>query len=80
MLYLDVPEDEIVRRLAERGRADDEEATVRTRLEVFRKMTSPVLEFYRQRRLLREIDGTGEVEQVARLVQACVDTLEKKAG
>ena len=47
-------------------RSDDTEATVRSRLEVYRRQTAPLLAYYRERGLLREVNGDQEVEQVFR--------------
>lgn len=98
-LFLDVPEEEVVRRLSSRRicegcgriqqpgagapetcascggrlvqRPDDRPETVRHRLEVFRRDTAPLLEWYRERGLLREVDGGGDVEAVhARVLEA----------
>jgi adenylate kinase len=45
-------------------REDDSEATVRHRLEVYDRQTAPLLEYYRQRGLLRAISGEGPVEKI----------------
>jgi adenylate kinase len=45
-------------------RDDDQEDTIAARLDVYDRETAPLLEYYRQRRLLREIDGIGSPEQV----------------
>ena len=47
-------------------RADDEESTVRHRLEVYHRDTEPLQKFYRDRGLLREVDAVGEVEEITR--------------
>lgn len=47
-------------------RADDEESTVRHRLEVYHRDTEPLQKFYRDRGLLREVDAVGEVEDITR--------------
>lgn len=46
-------------------REDDREDLVRRRLAVYRQQTGPLVEYYRERGLLREVDGTGSVEDVA---------------
>lgn len=52
-------------------RPDDEEATVRRRLEVYERETRPVAQFYAQRGLLRTIDADAPVEEVtSRLLAA----------
>ncbi len=47
-------------------RADDEESTVRHRLEVYHRDTEPLQKFYWDRGLLREVDAVGEVEEITR--------------
>lgn len=79
-LELIVPDEEIIRRLAGRGRADDTQETIRTRLNVYWTQTAPVLDYYRQRRKLREIDGLGSTEEVFARIRACVDACQQKAG
>jgi adenylate kinase len=45
-------------------REDDSEATVRHRLEVYERQTSPLLDYYRDRGLLRSVSGEGPVEKI----------------
>ncbi len=45
-------------------RPDDEEATVRTRLEVYGRETAPVIEFYRKRGSLVTVNGAGDIEEI----------------
>jgi adenylate kinase len=63
----DVLRERIAGRARETGgsRADDTEATLATRLEVYRRQTAPVAEYYRQRGVLKPVDGMGTVEEVA---------------
>lgn len=64
VLCVDVPADELVRRAMLRGRADDKEEVIRERLRVYREKTEPLIGYYRERGLLREIDGNRPVEEV----------------
>jgi adenylate kinase len=64
VLLVDVPEDELVRRALLRGRGDDKEEVIRERLRQYREKTEPLIGYYRQRGLLREIDGNLPVEDV----------------
>ena len=50
-------------------RVDDSEATVATRLDVYQKQTSPLLEYYRGRNLLAEVAGEGPVAGVAEAIR-----------
>ena len=55
-------------------REDDSEATVRHRLEVYERQTSPLLEYYRQRGLLRSISGEGPVEKIRQSLRDATGT------
>jgi adenylate kinase len=67
-LLLEVDTDELVTRLVKRaeeqGRTDDDEATVRTRMQVYNEQTAPLVAYYDARGKLRRIDGVGSVEEV----------------
>jgi adenylate kinase len=67
-VHLEVPNDVVVSRLARRSetedRDDDDEETVRNRLRVFDESTSPLLDFYRDKGLLVEVDGDGSEDEV----------------
>ncbi len=67
-IALEVAEDELVRRLlqraAEQDRSDDNETTIRTRMQVYQQMTQPLLDYYRQRGKLHYVDGLGSVDDV----------------
>lgn len=67
--------DQLIQRLLNRaaieGRADDNEATIRRRMEVYTEATDPLLAIYRDRGLLVEVDGLGTIEEVgSRIVEA----------
>lgn len=64
VLLVDVPEDELVRRALLRGRGDDKEDVIRERQRVYREKTAPLIGYYRERGLLREIDGNRPIEDV----------------
>lgn len=46
------------------ARPDDNETAVRTRLEAFHRQTLPVANFYKAKNVLREVDGTGPIDEV----------------
>ncbi len=54
-------------------RTDDSEATVRERLLVYHRQTSPLTDFYRARGLLREVPGTGGIEEIFGRIRAVVE-------
>jgi len=64
VVMVDVPEEELVRRTLLRGRVDDSEQVIRERQRVYREKTAPLIGYYRERGLLREIDGDRSVDDV----------------
>jgi adenylate kinase len=65
VVELRVDEDALVRRLSERGRADDRPEVIRERLDTYRRQTEPLVEYYRQKGLLRSVNGDGTPDDVA---------------
>lgn len=68
MISLKVPEEELVTRLLQRGRKDDNEETIRNRVGVYQEETLPVAGYYQKQAKLNEIDGVGTVEEIAQRV------------
>ncbi|MCK2200972.1 adenylate kinase [Corynebacterium callunae] len=64
-----VSEDVVVERMLSRGRADDNEATIRTRLGVYRDETAPLIDHYGEK--IINIEAEGTVEEInARTLEA----------
>ena len=72
-LALRVDEEELVARLLRRAelenRSDDNEATIRTRMRVYREQTQPLVDYYAERGVLQEIEGKGSIEDVAARIE-----------
>jgi adenylate kinase len=60
----------LIQRLLSRGRADDNEAVIRHRLEVYREQTAPLIRYYQERDLLQPVEAEGSVEQIAERITA----------
>ena len=74
-VQLEVDTDLLVERIAnrakEQGRQDDTPEAVRNRLNIYNDVTAPVIEFYRQRGMLKVVDGEGAMDEVfTRIVEA----------
>ena len=54
-------------------RPDDNEQTVRTRMEEYRAKTAPILPFYEAKGLVRQVNGMASVEEVAAEIDAILD-------
>ena len=77
MIELDVPEDELMKRLILRGqqsgRADDNEETIKKRLVVYHSQTQPLIEWYKKEGLHHHIDGLGTLERIFADIQKVID-------
>ncbi len=62
LIYLDVPDEELVRRILLRGRVDDTEETVKKRIEIYREKTLPILEKYSGRVI--KVNGYQKEDEV----------------
>jgi adenylate kinase len=69
VIQLVADQDELVSRLLKRakelGRSDDTEETIRYRQELYARETAPLIPVFRERGLLIEVDGLGEMDEVA---------------
>lgn len=76
VINLSVPESVLIGRLEGRSgsesRADDRRETVLERLRVYRQKTEPLIDFYRRRGLLTDVDGVGEVPEIAERIARAV--------
>ena len=82
VVELTADNEEVVARLLgraqEQGRTDDTESVIRRRLEVYAEQTEPLVRLYRERGLLVEVDGLGEIDEVTeRLLRALEAKLER---
>lgn len=79
VVCLTVDDDQIVQRLLQRaqleGRADDTEDVIRRRQEIYAEQTEPLIEVYRGRDLVIEVDGLGEVDEVTARIFAALDVV-----
>ena len=68
MIELDVPEEELMKRLIKRGqecgRSDDNEETIKKRLDVYHNQTAPLIEWYKKENLHHHINGLGELDRI----------------
>lgn len=79
MIELDVPEDELMKRLILRGqqsgRADDNEETIKKRLDVYRSQTQPLIEWYKKEGLHHHIQGMGELDRIFGDIRKVIDNI-----
>jgi adenylate kinase len=68
VIALEVDDEEVVKRLLKRaeieGRKDDTEDVIRNRLNVYKKQTTPLLEFYQKKSILGNVNGIGSIDTI----------------
>jgi len=69
-VYLNVPEAVLMQRLLARARADDTADVIGHRLAVFTETTSPLIDYYRDRGILVEVNGDQAPESLTADIQA----------
>lgn len=82
VIYFEVLEDVLIERIAGRyeelGRKDDVPDTVPKRLQVYKKQTAPLVQFYTQRKVLQSIDGNRSVDIIFDEIQTIYKHLDFK--
>jgi len=79
MVSLEVPEDELKKRLLERGktsgRVDDQnEEKINNRIQVYKNETAPVADFYQKKNKFNSIHGVGSIEEIATSIKKTIDS------
>lgn len=72
VIHLDVDQEEIIKRLMSRGRADDNEDTIRNRMSVFAAQTKPLLDYYAAQGKLSTVMGVGELDEIFERIRAAL--------
>ena len=79
MIELDVPEEELMKRLILRGqqsgRADDNEETIKKRLVVYHSQTQPLIEWYKKEGIHYHINGLGELDRIFADICQVIDNI-----
>ncbi|KAI3362274.1 hypothetical protein L3Q82_012588, partial [Scortum barcoo] len=79
LLYVDAKSETMVKRLLKRGetsgRSDDNEETIKKRLDLYYKATEPVIAFYESRGIVRKVDSELQVDEVFSQVCKAIDAL-----
>ncbi len=64
VIYLKVPNEELVKRLMVRGREDDTKESIQTRLDLYYEQTQPLLDYFKKLGKLVEVDGLGDIAKI----------------
>ena len=83
VLALHVTPDELKRRLigrsSEQGRKDDSPETIVQRMEIYERQTKPLIDYYRRKSVLFDIEAIGTTDEVFQRICAAVDATRKKS-
>ena len=75
VVVLEASDAVLTERVMARGRADDTEASVSNRLDVYERETAPLIHVYGQRELVVRVDGTGEIEEITAKILSALAAL-----
>ena len=65
VFYLDIPDEVLIKRLLLRGRKDDNEESIKTRLKIYKETTEPLIEYYKNLSLLEFINADGDLKTIS---------------
>jgi len=65
VFYLDIPEKVLIKRLLSRGRKDDTEDTIKKRVEIYKKTTEPLIQYFKDLSLLEYINADRDLKTIS---------------
>ena len=79
MIELFVPEEELMKRLVLRGqqsgRSDDNEETIKKRLNVYHTQTSPLIDWYKKEDIHHHVEGLGTIDDIFGRIATVIEEL-----
>ena len=79
VISLDVPENVVHKRLANRGRPDDNASAVQERFKQYYELTAPLADYYQRKRILHRVDGTGAPEEVFERIRRIIERTSEQS-
>lgn len=73
VIYLDLSDTEATKRLLKRGREDDTEDVITERLRNYHLQTDPILDYFQQKGILKQIDGLGSIEEIWQRIKSVIN-------
>ncbi len=64
VILFEVNEEELVKRMLDRGREDDTEESIKVRFEVYKKETAPLVDYYNNKGVLNSVNAFGEIDDI----------------
>src|SRR3989344_5692857 len=78
VFYVAVSDEETIRRLSKRARHDDTGQTLKRRMELYHKETEPMLDKFREKGILEEVDGERSIEEIAEDIESKIADYAKE--
>ncbi len=83
LISLDVPEEEIVERILNRGKTsgrsdDNDENIIRGRYKVYKEQTEPVYHYYHNKNKAKLVNGVGDIDEISNRIICAIDEHNKK--
>ncbi len=82
VINLKLDQQEALKRILKRGkssgRSDDNLKTIETRLKVYKKLTEPILGYYKANGILKEVDGRQSITKITKEIKKIIKEVEKK--
>ena len=69
VVLIELNDEILIQRLLNRGRSDDNEETIRHRLDIYREKTAPLIDHYSRLGLLKSINGNGDMKMIEKKIQ-----------
>ena len=76
VVSIEVPDEIVIERLLKRaeveGRSDDNRVTIENRIRIYYEQTEPLKSYYKDRGLLKSVDGVGTVEEIFERIKTVI--------
>jgi|SRR3989344_2732008 len=78
VFYVAVSDEEAIRRLSKRARHDDTGEALKRRMDLYHRQTEPILDKFREKGILEEVDGERSIEEIAKDIESKITDYAKK--
>jgi len=78
VFYVAVSDEETIKRLSKRARHDDTGKALKRRMDLYHRQTEPVLDKFREKGILEEVDGERSIKEIAKDIESKVLNYAKK--
>ena len=75
VVYIDISDKEVLKRLLLRGREDDRPNTIKTRIKIFNEHTKPMLEYFNKKEKLIKIEGEDTIENTYKKIKKTLENI-----